>query len=231
MPSPSTATGCRRGWRSSSGEGARMAVQHPAAPPPDPAAEDALIPLSALQHYLFCPRQCAVIHVEQLWAEDAATAEGRLLHEKADGGRGEKRPGVRIARARPALLRARGLGQGGLVEFLGTGTGAKKGRGAPAAPFRWNTSAASPRPIGRTRCSCAPKVYTRLVSIRAPVRERPRLIALWRPMQNLHGSANPPWWRQRRGGASRRRSERSRSCNALQRCANRLEWSCELEVR
>ena len=43
----------------------------------DLAAEDALIPLSALQHYLFCPRQCALIHVEQAWAEDVATAEGR----------------------------------------------------------------------------------------------------------------------------------------------------------
>lgn len=52
-------------------------------PPPDAAAEDALVPVSALQHYLFCPRQCALIHVEQLWAEDGATAEGRILHERS----------------------------------------------------------------------------------------------------------------------------------------------------
>ena len=51
-----------------------------------PADEDGLIQLAALQHYLFCPRQCALIHIESLWAEDGATAEGRILHETADSG-------------------------------------------------------------------------------------------------------------------------------------------------
>ena len=95
------------------------------APQIDRVSEDALIPLSALQHYLFCPRQCALIHVEQLWAEDAATAEGRLLHEKADAGRPEKRPGVRIARG--VALRSFALGVTGkadIVEFHGKGDGA-----------------------------------------------------------------------------------------------------------
>ena len=46
-----------------------------------PPAE--FIPISALQHYLFCPRQCALIHLEQLWTENVYTAEGRQLHEKA----------------------------------------------------------------------------------------------------------------------------------------------------
>lgn len=93
----------------------------PVAPLPiDPAAEDALIPLSALQHHLFCPRQCALIHVEQLWAEDTATAEGRILHEKADAGKPETRPGVRIARG--LSLRSFALGVSGkadVVEFHG----------------------------------------------------------------------------------------------------------------
>jgi len=40
--------------------------------------DDDLIPLSALQHYLYCPRQCALIHVERLWVENCQTAEGRL---------------------------------------------------------------------------------------------------------------------------------------------------------
>lgn len=98
---------------------------------PDPAAEDALIPLSALQHYLFCPRQCALIHVEQLWAENAATAEGRLIHEKVDAGRPETRPGVRIARG--LALRSLTLGVAGkadVVEFYGT-----KQAGAGPRPF------------------------------------------------------------------------------------------------
>ncbi|NNM71294.1 CRISPR-associated protein Cas4 [Enterovirga aerilata] len=91
---------------------------------PDPAAEDALIPLSALQHHLFCPRQCALIHVEQIWAEDRATAEGRLLHERPDDGRGETRPGLRVARG--IAIRSFALGVSGkadVVEFHGAGPG------------------------------------------------------------------------------------------------------------
>lgn len=87
---------------------------------PDPASEDALIPLSALQHHLFCARQCALIHVEGLWAEDAATAEGRILHEAVDSGQGDKRRGVRVARG--IALRSLKLGVSGradAVEFSG----------------------------------------------------------------------------------------------------------------
>ena len=47
-------------------------------------AEDMLLPLSALQHYIYCPRQCALIHVEQQWAENRYTAEGRVLHSRVD---------------------------------------------------------------------------------------------------------------------------------------------------
>ena len=48
--------------------------------------EARLIPLSALQHYLYCSRQCALIHLERQWAENRYTAEGRILHERADPG-------------------------------------------------------------------------------------------------------------------------------------------------
>ncbi len=44
--------------------------------------EDDLLPLSALQHLLFCERQCALIHVEGQWVENLYTAEGRILHER-----------------------------------------------------------------------------------------------------------------------------------------------------
>ena len=98
--------------------------------PPDPAVEDALIPLSALQHYLFCPRQCALIHVEQLWAEDGATAEGRLLHDKVDAGKPETRPGVRIARGMALRSLALGVvGKADVVEFH------RAGLGSAALPF------------------------------------------------------------------------------------------------
>jgi CRISPR-associated exonuclease Cas4 len=87
-------------------------------PPPDPAAEDALVPVSALQHYLFCPRQCALIHVERLWAEDGATAEGRILHERVDSGRPDRRAGVRTVRGLVLRSFAHGLvGKADAVEF------------------------------------------------------------------------------------------------------------------
>lgn len=60
--------------------------------------DDDLLPLSALQHYAYCPRQCALIHVEQVWAENRFTAEGRRLHERVDSGVAEQRRGTRYER-------------------------------------------------------------------------------------------------------------------------------------
>ena len=85
-----------------------------------PTAEDGLIPLSALQHFLFCPRQCALIHVEQVWTENAATAEGRLLHERVDAGNAETRPGLRVERSVALRSWALGvIGKADVVEFHG----------------------------------------------------------------------------------------------------------------
>jgi CRISPR-associated exonuclease Cas4 len=105
--------------------------------PPDPEAEDGLIPLSALQHFLFCPRQCALIHVEQIWAEDARTMEGKLLHERVDAGEAERRPGVRIERG--VALRSIALGVAGradVVEF----------HGRPPRPFPVEYKRGKPKP-------------------------------------------------------------------------------------
>jgi CRISPR-associated exonuclease Cas4 len=46
--------------------------------------EDDLLPISGLQHVLYCERQFALIHVERLWEENRFTAEGKLLHERVD---------------------------------------------------------------------------------------------------------------------------------------------------
>lgn len=54
--------------------------------------------ISALQHYAYCPRQFALIHVEQAWEENRFTAEGRLLHERVDSGQAEQRRGTRYER-------------------------------------------------------------------------------------------------------------------------------------
>ena len=80
--------------------------------------DDDLIPLSALQHYLYCPRQCALIHLEQQWAENRETAEGRLLHDKAETPAVERRHGVRTVTAMPLSSAALGInGVADVVEF------------------------------------------------------------------------------------------------------------------
>ena len=58
-------------------------------------SDEDLLPLSALQHFLFCERQCALIHIEQVWAENVYTIEGELLHKRAHSADREKRPGKR----------------------------------------------------------------------------------------------------------------------------------------
>lgn len=68
-----------------------------------------VIPLSALQHYAFCPRQCALIHNEQAWAENYLTAQGKLLHERVDGGEPETRQGTRFERSVHVLSDTLGL--------------------------------------------------------------------------------------------------------------------------
>jgi CRISPR-associated exonuclease Cas4 len=55
--------------------------------------------LSALQHFAYCPRQCALIHTEQAWADNFFTAQGNALHERVDQGAPEQRKGVRFERS------------------------------------------------------------------------------------------------------------------------------------
>ena len=82
------------------------------------SADEDLIPLSALQHYLYCPRQCALIHLEQQWAENRQTAEGRLLHDRADTPAVERRHGVRTITAMPLSSAELGIaGVADVVEF------------------------------------------------------------------------------------------------------------------
>lgn len=78
------------------------------------------LPISALQHWLYCPRQGALIHAERLWAENRFTAEGRVLHERADAGRPETRDGVRVLRNVHIASEAHGLhGVADVVEMRG----------------------------------------------------------------------------------------------------------------
>jgi CRISPR-associated exonuclease Cas4 len=85
-------------------------------PEPLPVEDSDLIPLSALQHYLFCPRQCALIHLERLWAENLLTAEGRILHERSDKPGQARRGERRIVQSMP--IRSRLLGVAGIADVV-----------------------------------------------------------------------------------------------------------------
>ena len=77
-----------------------------------------LIQLSALQHMVFCPRQCALIHVEQTWTESGRTAEGRIMHERVHDESRESRGDVRIEYGVSLRsLRLGLIGKADVVEF------------------------------------------------------------------------------------------------------------------
>lgn len=81
-----------------------------------PGSDADFIAISALQHYLYCPRQCALIHVERLWAENRFTAEGRVLHERTDRPGAERRHQVRTLTALP--IRSFRLGVFGVADVV-----------------------------------------------------------------------------------------------------------------
>ncbi len=78
--------------------------------------EDDLLPLSAIQHLLFCERQCALIHTESIWSENILTAQGRAEHHKVDSGMEESRYGLRILRG--LALRSQLLGLSGKSDVV-----------------------------------------------------------------------------------------------------------------
>ena len=78
--------------------------------------EDELVPISALQHMLYCPRQCALIHNERQWAENLFTAEGRILHQRIDAGGRERRRDMATERSVP--LRSLRLGISGVADVV-----------------------------------------------------------------------------------------------------------------
>ncbi len=96
---------------------------------------DEWLPLSGIQHFVFCRRQWALIHIEGQWAENALTAEGRLLHRRADEPFiTEKRGDVLIARAVPVASPTLGFtGICDVVEFVRAAEGVQ----LPGQEGRW----------------------------------------------------------------------------------------------
>ena len=81
--------------------------------------EEDFLQLSGIQHYEFCRRQWALIHIEMQWQENVRTVEGKILHENAHNpGMKEKRGDLLIVRAMPVHSREMGVsGECDVVEF------------------------------------------------------------------------------------------------------------------
>lgn len=91
--------------------------------------DESLLPLSGLQHFAFCKRQWALIHIEWQWEENVRTVEGRHLHEKVHSGLDSEIQGeIIVARSVPLVSYALGLyGVADIVEYHRT----SKGCGVP----------------------------------------------------------------------------------------------------
>lgn len=102
--------------------------------------EEDLLPISGLQHFSFCRRQWALIHLERLWVENRLTAEGRALHEKTHTETEESRGGLIVARQLPLHSLRLGLaGQSDVVEYrrMSNGAAAHEGVLLPGRSGRW----------------------------------------------------------------------------------------------
>jgi len=91
-------------------------------------SEDDFIQISALQHYVFCPRQCALIHVDDAWQENIFTVRGGILHEKVDSDTYETRGTLKTVRGlRIHSFHLGIVGRADVVEF-------RKSKGGSAEP-------------------------------------------------------------------------------------------------
>jgi CRISPR-associated exonuclease Cas4 len=100
--------------------------------------EDDLLPLSGLQHVIYCERRFALVHIEHLWAESSETIDGQHQHEKAHALSSESRGEVRIARG--LSLRSLRLGFSGkadVVEFHRVEADSESGVELPRCEGRW----------------------------------------------------------------------------------------------
>ena len=108
--------------------------------------EEEYLQLSGLQHFRFCRRQWALIHIENLWVENLRTVDGQILHERAhDPGLREKRPGLIVVRGMAVSSRTLGVsGACDVVEFR---------RCAAGVPLRNEEGLFQPYPVEYKRGS------------------------------------------------------------------------------
>ena len=79
-----------------------------------------VIPISAIEHYAYCPRQCALIHCDGVWSDNAHTVRGTRAHRRVDGGQHRTERGRRVLRGIPLWSESLGLsGRADVVELDG----------------------------------------------------------------------------------------------------------------
>ena len=82
--------------------------------------EAVVIPISAIEHFVYCPRQCALIHCDGVWADNAYTVRGSRAHRRVDSGKARRERGKLVLRAIPLWSEELGLtGRADAVELDG----------------------------------------------------------------------------------------------------------------
>ncbi|MGI8939566.1 MAG: CRISPR-associated protein Cas4 [Iamia sp.] len=84
---------------------------------------EVVVAISAIEHHAYCPRQCALIHVDGLWEDNAHTVDGVRAHRRADSGRSRQERGRLVLRSIPLWSELLGLtGRADVVEVLADGS-------------------------------------------------------------------------------------------------------------
>jgi len=81
-----------------------------------------VVPISAIEHFTYCPRQCALVHCDGVWSDNAHTVEGRRAHRRVDGGQDRRERGRTVLRSIPLWSEA--LGLSGRADAVETNDGA-----------------------------------------------------------------------------------------------------------
>jgi CRISPR-associated exonuclease Cas4 len=129
-------------------------------------SEEEILMLSGIQHFAFCKRQWALIHIEQLWAENVRTIEGQFLHKRSDDPfLDETRKEHRIVRAMPLVSYSLGLrGIADVVEFTRVETKSQYSITLKNRQGFWIVTPVefkreNPRRMIGMRCNFVPKLY------------------------------------------------------------------------
>lgn len=201
-----------------------------------PSPEDEPIPLSALQHWAYCPRQCALIHLEQVFDDNLHTLRGNAVHAKVDQPSVDTVKGRRVAHALPVWHDELGLiGKADVVEFTASGAAypveyklGNRHKAADIAACDDVQLAAQgmclesmlQQHVPEGAIFYANSKRRRIVEISEPLRQRVRQIALAVRDMFRHGVLPPPL-------SAKDAAQRCKGCSLQERC---MPWATDSAV-